>query len=159
MLIIARTPTKPERPHCADGINARNAPAKITSAVILMPYARVGFGSRAITVKQPLATTIAEPPASVCATNNAAIPGAKRNPSKPTASSASAMPIAYRRLTRPIQCGADNDATNPADVPDAISKPSVASSSERKSDSSPAITGSTLLGIAATLAMTMAATA
>ena len=44
-------------------------------------------------------------------------------------------------------------------MPVAIRNPTSTSSSEWKSDSSPAITGSTLPGIAAMLAMTMAATA
>ena len=68
----------------AAGMQARNVPAKTTSVVILMLYARVGFGSDATTVRQRLAMTALDPPASACAANNVAVPGANRKPSRPT---------------------------------------------------------------------------
>ena len=78
----------------AAGINARKAPAKTTSVVILMLYARVGFGSDATTVRQMLAMIALDPPANACAANNVTVPGANRRPSSPMASTTSATAIA-----------------------------------------------------------------
>ena len=60
--IHASPATYPPSPRVAAGMHARNVPAKTTSVVILMPYARVGFGSDAMTVRQMLAMIALDPP-------------------------------------------------------------------------------------------------
>ncbi len=75
-------------------MHTRNVPANTTSVVILRLYARVGFGSDAMTVRQRLAMTAFEAPASAWARNNVTVPGANRKPSRPSAALASAMAIA-----------------------------------------------------------------
>ncbi len=106
-------------------IDARNAPAKITSVVTLRLYARVGFGNYAITVRQMLAMTDARRAGQRLRDRNNEVTAGRETQTEQTQRSDCRARSRSRSAIRRARSSAGPSATssNPANVPHAIKNP------------------------------------